>query len=58
MKNVSEDKLLDLFIGTFEYNIQHAMRLFKPSPLEKDFMMVESKNMAMTTRKAFSNTYR
>ena len=61
MKNISEDNLLDLFIGTFKYKIQHEARLFEPSSLEKDFMMArefESKNMAMTIQKGFSNTYR
>ena len=61
VKNISEDNLLDLFIGTLKDNIQHEAHLFESSSLEKAFMMakkVESKNMAMTTRKAFSNTYR
>ena len=61
VKNISKDNLLDLFIGTLKDNIQHEVRLFEPSSLEKAFMMarnVENKNMAVTTRKAFSNTYR
>ena len=61
MKNASEDNLLDLFIETLKYNIQHEVRLFEPSSLEKDFMMeikVESKNIAMTARKSLSNKYR
>ena len=62
VKNISEDNLLDLFIGTLKDNIQHEVRLFdSPTSLEKDFMMVrkvENKNIAMNTRKAFSNTYR
>ena len=61
VKNISKDNLLDLFIGTLKDNIQHEVCLFEPSSLEKDLMMerkVESKNMAMNTRKAFSNTYR
>ena len=61
VNNISEHNLLDLFIGTLNNNIQHDVCLFEPSSLEKDFMMVrkfESKNMEMTTRKAFSNTYR
>ena len=61
VKNISEDNLLDIFIGTLKYKIQHELRLFEPSSLEKDFIMerkVENKNMVMTTRKAFSNTYR
>ena len=50
VKNISEDNLLDLFIGTLKDNIQHEVHLFEPSSLEKDFMMarkVESKNMAI-----------
>ena len=61
VKNILEDNLLDIFIVTLKYNIQHEVRLFEPSSLEKTFMMarkVESKNMEMTTRKAFSKTYR
>ena len=56
VNNISEDNLLDLFIGTLKYNIQHEVRLSEPSSLDKDFMMarkVENKNMAMTTRKVF-----
>ena len=61
MKNILDDNLLDIFIGTLKDNIQHEVCLFEPSSLDKAFMMarkVESKNMAMTTRKSFSNTYR
>ena len=60
MKNILEDNLLDLFIGTLKDKNQHELHLFEPSYLEKAFIMarkVENKNMAMTTRKAFSNTY-
>ena len=56
VKNISEDNLLDLFIGTLKDNIQHELHLFEPTSLKKALMMarkVESKNMAMTTRKAF-----
>ena len=61
VKNIFEDNLLDLFNGTLKDNIQNGVCLFEPSSLEKAFMMArkfESKNMEMTTRKAFSNTYR
>ena len=61
MKNISEDNLLDIFVRTLKDNIQQEVHLFEPSSLEKAFMMekkVENKNMAMNTRKAFSNTYR
>ena len=61
VKNISEDNLLDLFIGTLKDNLQHEVCFFEPSSLEKAFVMarkVESKIMAMITRKPFSNTYR
>ena len=61
VEGIPYDKLLDIFIGTLNDNIQHEVHLFEPSSLEKDFMMerkVDSKNMEMTARKAFSNTYR
>ena len=61
MNNILEYNLLDLFIGALKDKIQHEVHLFEPSSLDKAFMMerkVENKNMAMTTRKAFSNTYR
>ena len=56
-----DDKLLDLFIGTLKYNIQHEVNLFKPTSLEMAFMVerkFEGKNMAMATRRTTSNTYR
>ena len=61
MKNISEDNLLFLFIGNLKDNIQHEVRLFEAQSLERDFMTVrniESKNMAMDTRRAASNTYK
>ena len=60
VKNISEDKLLYLFIGTLKYNIQHEVCLFEPSSLEKASMMARkvNKNMEITTRNSFSNTYR
>ena len=61
MDGIPDDKLLDLFIGTLKDNIQHDVCLFEPTSLEKDFMVarkVESKNMAMFTRRTTSNTYR
>ena len=39
VKNISEDNLLALFIGTLRDNIQHEVWLFEPSSLEKNFMM-------------------
>lgn len=56
MDDIPNDKLLDLFIG-----IQHEVHLFKPTSLEKAFMLarkVESKNLEMATRRTTSNTSR
>ena len=53
--------MLDLFIGTLKDSIQHEVRLFKPTSLEMAFRMerkVESKNMAMATKRFPSNAYR
>ena len=56
-KNILEDNLLDLFMGTLNGNIQHEVHLFKPKL--HDFNMqrkVESKHMA--TRRVATNNYR
>ena len=61
VKNISEDNLLDIFIETLKDKIQHEVCLFELSSLENTLTMernVEHKNMAMTTRKSFTNTYR
>ena len=61
MEGIPDDKLLDLFIGTLKDNIQHEVRLFEPTSLEKAFMVarkVESKNLAMATRRTTPNTFR
>ena len=36
LDDILDDKLLDLFIGTLEDKIEHEVRLFKPTSLEKD----------------------
>ena len=41
MDGILDDILLDLFIGTLKDNIQHEVRLFKPTSLEKGFMVLE-----------------
>ena len=59
VEGIVDDKLLDLFIGTLKDNIQHEVRLFEPTSLEKDFMVarkVESKTFAMDTRRTTPNT--
>ena len=61
VNDIPEDRLLDLFIGTLNANIQNEVHIFKPTSLEKDFMVerkVESKSMAMTTKRFPSNAYR
>ena len=61
MEGTLDDKLLDLFIRTLKDKIQHEVRLFKPTSLEKDFMVarkVESKKMVMVSRRTTPNTSR
>ena len=36
---ILDDKLLDLFIGTFNDNIHQEVRLFEPTSFEKAFMV-------------------
>jgi len=48
-------------MGTLKDNIQHELRIIEPTSLEKAFKLarrVESKNMAMTTKRFPSNPYR
>jgi hypothetical protein len=61
VNDIPEDKLLDIFIGTLKYNIQHEVCLFEPTTLDKAFMVerkVESQNIAMDTRRTTANTYK
>jgi hypothetical protein len=53
--------LIDVFIGTLKDNIQHKVRLWEPKSLENAFKVeinVESKNIAMATRRTNPNIYR
>jgi hypothetical protein len=53
--------LIDVFIGTLKDNIQHEFHLWEPKSLENAFRVarnVESKNMAMATRRTNPNNYR
>jgi hypothetical protein len=55
------EHLIDVFIGTLKDNIQHEVRLWEPKSLENAFRVernVESKNMAMDTRRTNPNIYR
>jgi hypothetical protein len=59
--NIPDEHLIDVFIGTLKDNIQHEVRLWEPKSLENAFKVarnVESKNMAMATRRTNPNIYR
>jgi hypothetical protein len=58
---ILDEHLIDVFIGTLRDNIQHEVRLWEPKSLENEFKVarnVESKNMAMATRRTNLNIYR
>ena len=55
--DISDEHLIDAFIGTLKDNIQHEVHLWEPKSLENAFN-VESKNMAMATRRTNPNIYR
>ena len=53
--------MINVFIGTLRDNIQHEVHLWEPKSLENAFRVarnVESKNMAMATRRTNPNIYR
>jgi excinuclease UvrABC ATPase subunit len=59
--DIPDEHLIDVFIGTLKDNIQHEVRLWEPKSLENAFRVarnVESKNMAMATRRTNPNIYR
>jgi hypothetical protein len=59
--NILDEHLIDVFIGTLKDNIQHEVRLWESKSLENAFKVarnVESKNMAMATRRTNPNIYR
>jgi hypothetical protein len=59
--DIPDEHLIDVFIGTLKDNIQHEARLWEPKSLENEFKVarnVESKNMAMATRRTNPNIYR
>jgi hypothetical protein len=58
---IPDGHLIDVFIGTLKDNIQHEVLLWEPKSLENAFRVarnVESKNMAMATRRTNPNIYR
>jgi hypothetical protein len=57
---ILDEHLIDVFIGTLRDNIQHEVCLWEPNSLENAFRVernVESKNMAMDTRRTTPNIY-
>jgi hypothetical protein len=59
--DILDEHLIDVFIGTLNDNIQHEVRLWEPISLENAFKVarnVESKYMAMATRRTNPNIYR
>jgi hypothetical protein len=59
--DILDEHLIDVFIGTLKDNIQHKVHLWEPKSLENAFRVVrnvESKNMAMDTRRTTPNIYR
>jgi hypothetical protein len=59
--DISNEHLIDVFIGTLKDNIQHEVLLWEPKSLENAFNVArnfESKNMAMATRRTNPNIYR
>jgi hypothetical protein len=59
--DIPDEHLIDVFIGTLKDNIQHEVRLWEPKSLENAFRVarnVESKNMAMATKRTNPSIYR
>ena len=59
--DIPDEHLIDVFIGTLKDNIQHEVHLWEPKSLENAFKVernVESKNMAMATRRTYPNIYK
>jgi hypothetical protein len=58
--NIPYENLIDVFIQNLKDNIQHEVRLWEPKSLENAFRVernVESKNIAMTTRRTTPKIY-
>jgi hypothetical protein len=59
--DIPDEHLIDVFIGTLKDHIQHEVRLWEPKSLENAFKVernVESKNMALATRRTNRNIYK
>jgi hypothetical protein len=58
---ILDEHLIDVFIENLRDNIQHEVRFWEPKSFENAFKLernVESKNMAMATRRTTTNIYR
>jgi hypothetical protein len=58
--DIPNEHLIDVFIETLNDNIQHDVHLCEPKSLENVFNVarnLESKNMAMATRRTTPNIY-
>ena len=42
VKNIPNNNLLDLFMGTLKDNIQHELRILEPTSLEKAFKLARN----------------
>jgi hypothetical protein len=59
--DIPNEHLIDVFIGTLRDHIQHEVHLWEQKSLENAFRVarnVESKNMALATRRTNPNIYR
>jgi hypothetical protein len=59
--DISYEHMIEVFIGTLKDSIQHEVHLWEPKSFENAFRVainVESKNMAMDTRRTTPNIYR
>jgi hypothetical protein len=58
--DILDEHMIDVFIGTLKDNIQHEVCLWESKSLENALRVaknVESKNMAMATRRNTPNIY-
>jgi len=59
VKDIPEEHMIDVFIGTLKDNIQHEVRLWEPDSLEKAFKLVRKmENKIMATRNPTTHNYK
>lgn len=58
VNTISQDNLLDLFMGTLKERIQHEVCLFEPKFLEHDSLEKKFGSKNMATRISITNNYR